>query len=56
VSTLGIAERAQSHAVLPAFVLGLAVASIFHHHRELQRRFRGVAFALLTPFFFLEGG
>ncbi len=50
------AERAQSHAVLPAFVLGLALASIFHQHRELQRRFRVVAFALLTPFFFLKGG
>jgi Kef-type K+ transport system membrane component KefB len=50
------AERAQSHAVLPAFVLGLALASIFHRHRELQRRFRVVAFALLTPFFFLKGG
>ncbi len=50
------AERAQSHAVLPAFVLGLALAPIFHLHRELQRRFRVVAFALLTPFFFLKGG
>ncbi|HSF06008.1 MAG TPA: cation:proton antiporter [Methylomirabilota bacterium] len=50
------AEWAQSHAVLPAFVLGLALASIFHRHRELQRRFRVVAFALLTPFFFLKGG
>ncbi len=50
------AERAQSHAVLPAFVLGLALARVFHLHRELQRRFRVVAFALLTPFFFLKGG
>ncbi|HEV8441123.1 MAG TPA: cation:proton antiporter [Methylomirabilota bacterium] len=50
------AERAQSHAVLPAFVLGLALAPIFHQHRELGRRFRVVAFALLTPFFFLKGG
>jgi Kef-type K+ transport system membrane component KefB len=50
------AERAQSHAVLPAFVLGLALAPIFHQHRELGRRFRIVAFALLTPFFFLKGG
>ena len=50
------AERAQSHAVLPAFVLGLSLAPIFHRHRELGRRFRVVAFALLTPFFFLKGG
>lgn len=50
------AEGAHSHAILPAFVLGLALASIFHQHRELQRRFRVIAFALLTPFFFLKGG
>jgi Kef-type K+ transport system membrane component KefB len=50
------AERAQSHAVLPAFVLGLALAGVFHAHPALTRRFRVVAFALLTPFFFLKGG
>ena len=50
------ADKAQSHAVLPAFVLGLALAHIFHEHPELTRRFRVVAFALLTPFFFLKGG
>jgi Kef-type K+ transport system membrane component KefB len=51
-----LAERAQSHAVLPAFILGLALAPTFHAHSELQRRFRVIAFALLTPFFFLKGG
>jgi Kef-type K+ transport system membrane component KefB len=51
-----LAERAQSHAVLPAFILGLALASVFHAHPELQRRFRVIAFGLLTPFFFLKGG
>ena len=51
-----LAERAQSHAVLPAFILGLAVAPVFHAHAELQRRFRVIAFGLLTPFFFLKGG
>ena len=50
------ADKAQSHAVLPAFVLGLALARVFHEHPELTRRFRVVAFALLTPFFFLKGG
>src|SRR5213594_2467167 len=50
------AEKAQSHAVLPAFGLGLALARIFHEHPALTRRFRVVAFALLTPFFFLKGG
>jgi Kef-type K+ transport system membrane component KefB len=50
------ADRAQSHAVLPAFILGLAVAKILHAHREEQRRFRVVTFALLTPFFFIKSG
>ena len=51
-----LAERAQSHAVLPAFLLGLALAPVFRAHGELQRRFRVIAFGLLTPFFFLKGG
>jgi Kef-type K+ transport system membrane component KefB len=50
------AELAQSHAVLPAFVLGLAVSHVFEEYRQEQRRFRVVAFAFLTPFFFLKGG
>ncbi|HEV8661665.1 MAG TPA: cation:proton antiporter [Candidatus Methylomirabilis sp.] len=50
------AHLAESHAVLPAFILGLAVARIFNANRETQRRFRVVAFALLTPFFFLKSG
>src|SRR6266540_3643634 len=50
------AQLAQSHAVLPAFLLGLAVAGVFQRYREEQKRFRVVAFALLTPFFFIKGG
>ncbi len=47
---------ADSHAVLPAFVLGLAVSRIFAGHRAEQQRFRVVAFAMLTPFFFIKAG
>src|SRR5881409_2447745 len=50
------ADMAQSHAVLPAFLLGLAVSDVFKRHPEEQRRFRVVAFAFLTPIFFLKGG
>jgi Kef-type K+ transport system membrane component KefB len=50
------ADLAHSHAVLPAFLLGLAVASVFQRHPEEHRRFRVVAFSLLTPFFFFKGG
>jgi len=50
------ADLARSHAVLPAFLLGLGLANVFKRHPEEQRRFRVVAFAFLTPIFFLKGG
>jgi Kef-type K+ transport system membrane component KefB len=42
--------------VLPAFVLGLVMSRHYAEHREEQRRLRVVAFAFLTPFFFVKGG
>jgi Kef-type K+ transport system membrane component KefB len=48
--------RANSQAVLPAFVLGLAMSEHYATHRLEQERLRVVAFAFLTPFFFLRGG
>lgn len=51
-----LGDRAHSHAVLPAFVLGLALASTFKAHREVAQRFRTLAFAGLTPFFFINSG
>ena len=51
-----LADRAQGHAVLPAFVLGLVMSQHYAEHREEQQRLRVVAFAFLTPFFFIKGG
>jgi Kef-type K+ transport system membrane component KefB len=51
-----LGTRAASQAVLPAFVLGLAMSGHYHEHRHEQERLRVVAFAFLTPFFFLKGG
>jgi Kef-type K+ transport system membrane component KefB len=51
-----LADKADSHATLPAFLLGLAVARTFARHRATQQRFRVVAFAMLTPFFFVASG
>lgn len=51
-----LAEKAHAEAVLPAFILGFALAPTFARHRKLQSRFRVVSFALLTPFFFLRAG
>lgn len=51
-----LGERANGHAVLPAFVLGLVMSRHYAEHREEQKRLRVVAFAFLTPFFFIKGG
>jgi Kef-type K+ transport system membrane component KefB len=51
-----LADEANGHAVLPAFVLGLVMSRHYAEHREEQKRLRVVAFAFLTPFFFLKGG
>jgi len=48
--------RANSQPVLPAFVLGLAMSRHYVEHRLEQERLRVVAFAFLTPFFFIKGG
>jgi Kef-type K+ transport system membrane component KefB len=50
------ADAAKGHAVLPAFVLGLVLSRHYRQHRKEQERLRVVAFAFLTPFFFLRGG
>jgi Kef-type K+ transport system membrane component KefB len=51
-----LADASNGHAVLPAFVLGLVMSQHYKEHREEQKRLRVVAFAFLTPFFFLKGG
>jgi Kef-type K+ transport system membrane component KefB len=51
-----LGQRAHSQAVLPAFVLGLVMSQHYVEHQEEQKRLRVVAFAFLTPFFFLKGG
>ena len=52
----GLATQAGSEAVLPAYVAGLVVAGVFSRDRVLVDRLRSIAFALLTPFFFLRAG
>jgi Kef-type K+ transport system membrane component KefB len=51
-----LANAAKGQAVLPAFVLGLVMAKHYQEHKQEQERLRVVAFAFLTPFFFLRGG
>ena len=51
-----LADASNGHAVLPAFVLGLVMSQHYQEHRDEQQRLRIVAFAFLTPFFFIKGG
>jgi Kef-type K+ transport system membrane component KefB len=51
-----LGTRANSQAALPAFIIGLAMSRHYVKHRTEQERLRVVAFAFLTPFFFLKGG
>lgn len=53
---MALAAWGKSHAVLPVFVIGLSLSTLFKEHRELQRKLRIVAFAMITPFFFIKGG
>jgi len=51
-----VAKLGSSHAILPAFVAGLVLSNHFSNNRLLQRKLRIVAFAMITPFFFINGG
>lgn len=52
----GLASAARSEAVLPAYLLGLVAAGVFHQDPRLRARIRATAFSFLTPFFFLKAG
>lgn len=52
----GLASVAGSEAVLPAYLVGIALAPTFVKDRELPHRMRIVAFSILTPFYFLKAG
>jgi Kef-type K+ transport system membrane component KefB len=51
-----VAQLAGSQAILPAYILGLALASVFGDHPEVLQKLRGVTLAFLTPFFFINAG
>ena len=52
----GLANLAKSEAVLPAYLVGMVLAPLFLKTRELAHRIRAIAFAFLTPFYFLKAG
>jgi Kef-type K+ transport system membrane component KefB len=53
------ANLGEGHAVLPAFVLGLFMSKYFgkeSEHHLVIKRLRTVAYAIVTPIFFIVGG
>ena len=52
----GLASVAGSEAVLPAYLVGMALAPTFLSEHELSHRMRVIAFSILTPFYFLKAG
>jgi Kef-type K+ transport system membrane component KefB len=52
----GFATAVGSEAVLPTYLIGMALAPAFQRDPELPHRMRVIAFAVLTPFYFLKAG
>jgi Kef-type K+ transport system membrane component KefB len=52
----GLGNIARSEAVLPAYLVGMFMAPFFLRERVLAQRMRVIAFAILTPFYFLKAG
>jgi Kef-type K+ transport system membrane component KefB len=52
----GLATSVGSEAVLPAYLVGMVLASTFQRDPEIQHRLRVIAFAILTPLYFLKAG
>jgi Kef-type K+ transport system membrane component KefB len=52
----GLATVAKSEAVLPAYLIGMVLAPTFVKYHVLAHRMRAIAFAVMTPFYFLKAG
>ncbi|HEX5471688.1 MAG TPA: cation:proton antiporter [Lacipirellulaceae bacterium] len=52
----GFAMAVKSEAVLPAYVVGMALAPAFKQSPDLPMRLRVISFTALTPFYFLKAG
>ncbi|MGH6802673.1 MAG: cation:proton antiporter [Methyloceanibacter sp.] len=51
-----LAAMSKSEAVLPAYLLGMTLATFFIKERALAQRLRAITFTILTPFYFLKAG
>jgi Kef-type K+ transport system membrane component KefB len=54
--SVALIQVAKSEAVLTAYLVGLVIAGVFVRDRLLMDRMRAIAFAMLTPFYFIKAG
>ncbi|MDU2066507.1 MAG: cation:proton antiporter [Sporomusaceae bacterium] len=45
-----------SEAVLPAYIIGMAMAGFFKKYKETLTKMRAIVFAVFTPFYFIKAG
>lgn len=45
-----------SEAVLPAYIIGMAMARFFKQYKETLAKMRAIVFAVFTPFYFIKAG
>lgn len=51
-----LAVNSGSEAVLPAYVLGMAMAGFFTKYKETLHKMRAIIFVAFTPFYFIKAG
>ena len=51
-----LAVTSGSEAVLPAYIIGMAMAGFFMRHKETLHKMRAIIFATFTPFYFIKAG
>lgn len=52
----GLALYSGSEAVLPAYIVGIAMAKFFINYKGILDKIRSIVFAAFTPFYFLKAG
>ncbi|WP_088187955.1 cation:proton antiporter [Desulfosporosinus sp. FKA] len=51
-----LAVYSGSEAVLPAYIIGMAMAGFFLQYKETLHKMRAIAFVAFTPFYFIKAG
>ncbi|MEN6567864.1 MAG: cation:proton antiporter [Veillonellales bacterium] len=51
-----LAVNSGTEAILPAYIIGLAMAGFFKQYKETLTKMRAIAFAVFTPFYFIKAG